>query len=164
MIPPYQPPGAVRKHITPTIDRKTHILDFISPVSNLTSLRDSPSTQVSLVTSCCVEVFRFCPLCTSVEYLFFQSQLLSPLTGQTCSDTRAGVPKKLFTEPEPSNPQDNMDELLGLCSGQFTGRWMNCENTVDADAVAVCTAGMGVMTKWCTEIVSWLTVRWHKCC
>ena len=70
MIPPYQPPGAVRKHITPTVDRKTHILDFISPVSNLTSLRDSTSTQVSLVT-CCVEVFRFCPLCTSVEYLFF---------------------------------------------------------------------------------------------
>ncbi|GFG28840.1 hypothetical protein Cfor_00006, partial [Coptotermes formosanus] len=86
MIPPYQPPGAVRKHITPTEDRKRHILDLISPISNLTSLRDSPSTQVLM-----------------------------------CSGTPAGVPKKLFTEPEPSNPQDNMDELLGLCSGRFTG-------------------------------------------
>jgi hypothetical protein len=69
MIPPYQLPGAVRKHVTPTVDRKTRILDFISPVSNLTSLRGSPSTQVSLVT-CCFEAFRFCPLCTSVEYIY----------------------------------------------------------------------------------------------
>jgi hypothetical protein len=37
------------------------------------------------------------------------------------SGAPVGVPKKLFTELGPSNLQDNMDELLGLCSGQFTG-------------------------------------------
>ncbi|XP_021936176.1 claspin isoform X3 [Zootermopsis nevadensis] len=89
-IPPYQPHGAMRKQTTPIVDRKKHILDLISPVSNLTSLRDSPSTQ-------------------------------SPLTGQVFGGTLAGMSKKLFAEPDVPSTQDNMEELLGLCSGQFTG-------------------------------------------
>jgi hypothetical protein len=31
------------------------------------------------------------------------------------------MPKKLFSELEPTSTQDNMEELLGLCSGRFTG-------------------------------------------
>lgn len=47
--------------------------------------------------------------------------LQSPLTGQVFGGTLAGMSKKLFAEPEVPSTQDNMEELLGLCSGQFTG-------------------------------------------
>ncbi|PNF36544.1 hypothetical protein B7P43_G15871, partial [Cryptotermes secundus] len=86
MILPYQPPGVVRRQVTPIMDRRRHILDLISPVSNLTSLKDSPSTQS--------EVLSSMPAC---------------------------VPKKLFDELQPTSTQDIVEELMGLCSGQFTG-------------------------------------------
>jgi hypothetical protein len=42
------------------------------------------------------------------------------------SGTPASMPKKLFAEPEVSSTQDNMEELLGLCSGRFTGEFLRC--------------------------------------
>ncbi|KAJ4448178.1 hypothetical protein ANN_10191 [Periplaneta americana] len=98
MIPPYQPFDMRKRQATPSVDaednRKSRILDLISPVSNLPSLRSTPSTQ---------------------------SEYPSPLTARTLNGTSSSTAKKLFTEAEPMNTQDNMDELLGLCSGQFTG-------------------------------------------
>jgi hypothetical protein len=66
MIPPYQPPGVVRRQVTPVADRKGHILDLISLTPNLTS----PSTQVRCVTcsvNCSETVFildltQLCPV------------------------------------------------------------------------------------------------------
>jgi hypothetical protein len=102
----------MRRQTTPIVDRKKHILDLISPVSNLMSLRGSPSTQVNLMMNS-VEMFILCSLC----YFNVNIMLQSPLTGHTFSGTPAGRPKKLFAEPEVSSTQDKMQELLG----QFTG-------------------------------------------
>ena len=160
MIPPYQPPGTVRKHITPTVDRRTRILDFISPISNLTSLRDSPSTQVSLVT-CCVELFTFCPSCTSIERLFFSlSCYLHWLV-------RCASPHQLVC---PRNSLQSLNQQMHRTI------WMNCWGCVLVSSQVrewiVSTLLMlilmqsalqdwrgGMVTKWCTEIV-----RWHYCC
>jgi hypothetical protein len=101
----------VRRQVTPIVDRRRHILDLISPVSNLTSLRDSPSTQVRSVT-CSVKLFRLRHSGYLNLNILFQSEVLS---------STPGIPKKLFGELEPTSTQDNMEELLGLCSGQFTG-------------------------------------------
>jgi hypothetical protein len=108
MIPPYQPPGVVKRQVTPAADHRRNILDLMSPISNLTS----PSTQVRCVTS--VKLLRDCihPLRVS-SCVPFQSEVLG--------GTHLGMPQKLFSDVEPTNTQDNMEELLGLCSGQFTG-------------------------------------------
>lgn len=64
--------------------------------------------------TCSVKLLRgFIHSSCDPNFIPFQSEMLS--------DTTLGMPKNLFSDLEPRSTQDNIEELLGLCSGQFIG-------------------------------------------
>ncbi|XP_063216187.1 claspin isoform X1 [Bacillus rossius redtenbacheri] len=109
-IPAYQPGGGIKSGGAPLSEEKSSQHHFLSPIFSLPVRSNRASSVKSAAATPGTPSSR--QTASSAEN--------TPLTSEARGQSRLHLTqKKLFAELEPADTQENMAELLDLCSGKF---------------------------------------------